>query len=492
MKLKNLFAILAVLVVGGILAGVILRMGTSTLGGEGGALKTQGPHGGRWLESSDFALEVTIYEERGVPPQFRLYPYEQGKPISPEAVQAFMELHRLGGRIERIPFHKEGEYLRGDRIVEAPYSFDASLTASYRGQSYHWEYSQIEGRIRLPQEAWPGTGIEVLAAGEARIKTSLELPGQISLDQNRVAHVVPKLAGVATEVRKRLGNPVKRGEVLAVLESRELADLKSQYLAARKRLELARATFAREKRLWEEKISAEQDYLIARNALAEAEIAAATAAQKLNALGISKGELEQVSLEGLGLNRFELRSPLDGVVIERDLVVGEAIKEDTLVFTIADLSTVWGEFTIYAKDLKLVREGQRVTIKAPALGLTTRASVAHIGPLVGEQTRTAHAHVHLSNRDGQWRPGVFITVEVLQEEVTVPVAVAAEAIQTYREKPAVFVNYGEEFEVRPVELGRSDGQWVEVVKGLALGERYAARNSFVLRSELGKAEAVSD
>ncbi len=492
MKTRNLIAILAVLVVGGILAGMILRIDTTSPSpDQEEALNAQGPHGGRWLAEGDFALEVTIYD-RGVPPQLRLYAYEQGKLLNPEAVQASVELHRLGGRFDRIHFQKEGDYLRGNRIVEAPYSFEVNLNAFYHGRPYSWEYSQVEGRVKLPREALQGTGIEVLAAGPARIKTVLELPGQIELNQNRVAHVVPRLAGVAAKVRKRLGDRVKEGEVLAVLESRELADLKSQYLAARKRLDLARATYAREKRLWEERISAEQDYLLARNVLAEAEIAAATAAQKLTALGLSHKELKAISLEGQGLNRFELRSPLSGVVIEKDLVVGEAIKEDTLVFTIADLSDVWGAFTIYAKDLNLVRTGQEVTVKAPALELTATAHVAHIGPLVGEETRTAHAHVHLPNPKGEWRPGVFITVEVLQQEVTVPVAVAAEAVQSYREGPAVFVNYGDEFEVRPVELGRSSGQWVEVVRGLAHGERYAARNSFVLRSELGKAEAVAD
>ena len=85
-----------------------------------------------------------------------------------------------------------------------------------------------------------------------------------------------------------------------------------------------------------------------------------------------------------------------------------------------------------------------------------------------------------------------MTVEVVQEEVTVPVAVAAEAIQTYRDWQVVFAQYGDVFEVRPLELGRRDGQWVEVVKGLSAGERYAARNSFVLKAELGKSGATHD
>jgi cobalt-zinc-cadmium efflux system membrane fusion protein len=112
--------------------------------------------------------------------------------------------------------------------------------------------------------------------------------------------------------------------------------------------------------------------------------------------------------------------------------------------------------------------------------------------VVGETTRSAEAHVHIPNPDGRWRPGLFVTVEVVQEEVTVPVAVAPEAVQTYRDGSVVFAQYGDQFEVRPLELGRGDGQWVEVVKGLSAGEQYAARGSFVLKAELGKSGATHD
>jgi len=139
-----------------------------------------------------------------------------------------------------------------------------------------------------------------------------------------------------------------------------------------------------------------------------------------------------------------------------------------------------------------VKLGQKVKVRASALNAEARGTIAYVGALVGEQTRSAKARVTLGNPDQSWRPGLFVTVDVVQDESEVPVAVAAEAIQTYRDWQVVFLRSGEFFEVRPVELGRNDGTQVEVVKGLAAGDRYAASNSFVLKAELGKAGASHD
>jgi cobalt-zinc-cadmium efflux system membrane fusion protein len=192
----------------------------------------------------------------------------------------------------------------------------------------------------------------------------------------------------------------------------------------------------REKRLWEEKISPEQDYLVARQALAEAEIAHRGVEQKLLALGLSHAEVMRGG--GDGLTRFEIRSPLAGVVIEKHLAPGEAVKDDATIFVIADLSSVWAEMTIYPKDLAAVKLGQKVKVRASALNAEASGTIAYVGALVGEQTRSAKARVTLSNPDQSWRPGLFVTVDVVQDESEVPVAVAAEAIQTYRDWQVVF------------------------------------------------------
>lgn len=359
------------------------------------------------------------------------------------------------------------------------------------GEHGEGEHAGGEGKIELSSEAALRAGIEIKTAGPARMKMVLELPGEISLNRNKVAHVVPRLSGVVTEVRKNLGDPVKRGEVIAVIDSRELADAKSAYLAAGKRLELAQSTFEREKQLFEKKISPEQDFLASKQALAEAEIEFQTSRQKMLALGLSQADLERLSERSSEVfTHYEIRSPFDGVVIQKEVAVGEAIKEDADIFVIADLSTVWGEFTVYANDLDVIKQGQKVTVRAKTLKLEAAGRVSYLGPLVGEQTRSAKARVDIPNPKGVWRPGLFVTAEVVQEEVPVPVAVPVDAIQTVEDRPVVFVHDGDHFEARTIELGRRDRQWAEIVSGLSPGESYAARNSFALKAELGKGEAT--
>src|SRR5574337_620769 len=132
--------------------------------------------------------------------------------------------------------------------------------------------SQGEGRVELTPEAVQSAGIVIETAGSVQIKTILELPGEIMLNADKLVHVVPRVSGVVTGVYKNLGDTVNQGEILAVLESRELAELKSLYLASVKRVELARLTFERKERLWKQKISSEKDYLASRQALTEEEI----------------------------------------------------------------------------------------------------------------------------------------------------------------------------------------------------------------------------
>ncbi len=446
----------------------------------------KGPHGGRMLAEGPFSMEVTIFET-GLPSEFRVYAYENGKPVDPAGVKLAIELTRLGAKPELVNFKPQEGYLRGDREVEEPHSFDVALVAERGGKTYRWEYEQAEGRVTMDDTTAANSGIEIATAGPATIVSTLALQGEIQFDQDRVAHVIPRLSGVVVKSGKNLGDPVKKGDLLAVIESQALADLKSDYLAAQTRLQLAQSTFEREKRLWEDKISAEQDYLASRTTLAEAEITHRTVAQKLLALGVTPASVKQTSRDAL--TRFEIRAPIDGVVIEKHLAVGEAVGEAASIFIIADLSSVWAEMTVYPKDLATVKLGQKVTVKASALNTEATGTISYVGSLVGEQTRSAKARVTLKNPDQSWRPGLFVTIDVVQAESKVPVAVSVDALQTLGDAQVVFFRAGDVFEARPVEPGRSDGKRVEVTSGLAGGDRYAATNSFVLKAELGKAGA---
>lgn len=461
---------------------------------EPGALDyPRGPHGQRFLAGDNLQLEITIFET-GVRPQFRVYPYDATKkPIPPSEVKLAIELHRLGGRVDRIGFVPEADYLRGDAVVEEPHSFDVKVKAERNSRAQEWAYSQIEGKVQLGADAVKSTGIEIRTAGPRQMTTTIEVPGEIKPDATRLAHVVPRLEGVVTEVLKQAGDRVRRGDLLAVINSRQLADAKSVYMAAAHHVEFTRVRLDREENLWKKKISAEQDYLEARRAFEEARLTEDVAAQKLVALGASAASLKTLATAPPEtLPRYEIRAPLDGTVIEQHITVGEAVPADRNVFVTADLSSVWVEATITARDLNAVYQGQQAIVQSKDLDRDATGRVTYIGSLVGEETRSAPTRIVIPNPDGKWRPGLFVSVRLVKTSATIPLAVLAEAIQTFRDWQVVFVRYGDWFEARPLELGRSDGEWIEVLKGLSPGEQYAATNSFAIKAEIGKLGATHD
>lgn len=372
-------------------------------------------------------------------------------------------------------------------------SSDAHGTA----QGEHGEHEQhgepaqgehAEGRVLLSPEALKNADIEVSTAGPGEVNVTLSLPGEVSLNLDAVAHVTPRVAGTARDVLKRVGETVKKGELLATLESRDLAEAQREFLASKERLGLAEATFARAEQLQKENISAEKDFLQAKQGLAEARIEQRSAAQKLQAIG-----------GGGGGGGYSLVAPFAGTIIERHVTVGEVLSEATRAFTIADLSTIWVNVTVYAKDLPLVAVGQNAEVRAEGIAEPARGTIAYLGQVVGEQTRSANARVVLQEPGPAWRPGLFATAEVVVDRATSPVVIEDAAVQTVEGADVVFVQVGQAFELRPVTLGRKGrgqdparGQIVEVLAGLKPGDLIATKNSFILKAELGKSEAGHD
>ncbi len=354
-------------------------------------------------------------------------------------------------------------------------------------------YASYEGRVEISEEAARRTGIEIAVAGPGTIRTVVTLPGEIALNINRIVHVVPRLAGAVREMYKNQGDNVKKGELLAVIDSRELADAKGEYLAASERRELAQARFTREKGLFAKKIASEEDYLSAKQALAELDISVRTAEQKLRSLGLSSEKVVEVrNRKDATLTDYPILSPLDGTIIEKHMSLGEVVGENAEAFLIADLSTVWAEIVVYAADLKRIRQGQNVTVHSEDLGIEAQGTISYIGALVGQQTRTARAIVNLPNPEGLWRPGLFVTITLTPEEIPVPVAAPREAIQLFQGRPVVFVKVGTTYEARPIEEGRSDGKLVEILSGLNAGETYVSKNSYLVKAEIEKAGAAHE
>jgi cobalt-zinc-cadmium efflux system membrane fusion protein len=373
----------------------------------------RGPHRGRWLEDGEFALELTIFEQ-GVPPEFRAYVFRNAEPIDPSGVQLEVTLHRLGDRVDRIGFAPRGDYLLGNQTIHEPHSFDADLVAREGGSEHRFRFSSYENRVTLAPEQLEAAGIATATAGPATIRERVVLNGRVAPNEDALAHVMPRFPGVVRSVAKRLGEPVARGDLLAVIESNE------------------------------------------------------------------------------SLQPFELRAPLAGTVIAKDVTPGEFVSTDRALFQIADLGSVWVDLDVYRRDFGRLRVGQPVRIDAGDGAAPVESALSYLSPIGAVNTQTLLARAVLPNPDRSWRPGLFVTAEVEVGASPVPVAVSVDAIQRLRDADVVFIAAGDVFEAQPVELGRRDATHVEIASGLAAGQRYVAAGSFVLKADAGKAGAAHD
>jgi cobalt-zinc-cadmium efflux system membrane fusion protein len=339
-----------------------------------------------------------------------------------------------------------------------------------------------EDRIRLAQ-------IEQSKVGPGAIERHLIVPGTIVPDADRVAHVSVKLAGTVAELRKNIGDDVTKGEILGALESREVADAKSEYLASRLSDELQQDLAERDKSAWEKRAIPEQQYIKSRNAAAQTAMRFDIARQKLMALGVEEREISEIPQAPQGSLRLQnVRAPISGRLVERKVELGTAVGRDNLeteLFVIVDLTRVWVELSVSSADLPSVRERQQVSISTRG-GQTATARIIFVSPLLDRETRTARVVAVLDNPKLDWRPGTFVTATIATEQRQAGVVAPASAIQTVDGRKAVFVRTADGFEKRDVVLGHRDGNVVEILSGLSAGETLATSNTFPLKAELSK------
>ncbi len=195
-------------------------------GGEGTAAAApagdyeRGPHRGRMLRDGDFALEVTIFETN-VPPQFRLYAYQDGKPLPADSVVPTITLKRLDGENNVFTFKPEGEFLTGSGTVTEPHSFDVEVTAEHAGKKHRWDYASYEGRTSIAADAARQAGVVVEPAGAATIRETVQLMGNVAVNANRLAEVKARFPGVVRSVHVQQGDAVKRGQTLVTVEGND-------------------------------------------------------------------------------------------------------------------------------------------------------------------------------------------------------------------------------------------------------------------------------
>jgi membrane fusion protein, heavy metal efflux system len=355
------------------------------------------------------------------------------------------------------------------------------------------EIGEEHATIRLTEEQIETSGIELAAVQDGTLARRIVVPGTIVPHADRIARVSVKLSATVTELRKKLGDTVAKGEVIAVLESREVANAKSEYLAARLNNDLQRNLYERDKILGDRHVIAEQIVLKSQGAAAQAKMNLDIARQKLFALGVTEDELAALADEPeTALRRQEVRAPISGRVVDRKVDLGAAVGRDNLeteLFTVADLDRVWVELAVGPTNLPTVAEGQSVSIAAHGLSKRAVGKIVFISPIVERDTHSARVVAEIANPDGNWRPGSLVQAAVAIEERSVALAVPASAVQTIGKTRVVFVRTQDGFERRPVVLGDGDDRLFEVLSGVRDGETIAVSSTFVLKAELMKSLA---
>ena len=373
----------------------------------------RGPHGGRLLEAERIQLELLLSSEGGTEPSYTGYLYDDARhALRPTAETLTAVLHRLGGRRDSVTFRIDGDHFHSTQPIAEPHSFRVEVGLRRSGTEHRWTFEEREGRVELPAEAVEKAGIATGQAGPASIEVTIEAPGEVRLNQERVVQIRPRFPGQVRELRKQLGSVVQRGDVLALVHSNE------------------------------------------------------------------------------SLAEYSIVAPTRGTVVAQDAAVGQAVDHESVLYTVADLSTVWVDFPIYPQNVGRIRIGQRVRVRSesgpPLSGIGT---IRYVGPLLEQDTRVSYGRVVLDNQDRRWQPGLYVACAVTVENLAVPIAVPEDAIVRLREGPAVFRAEGTLFEPQPVAVGRSDGHTTEIVSGLEPGARIVVRQAFLLKAELGKGEA---
>lgn len=203
---------------------------------------------------------------------------------------------------------------------------------------------------------------------------------------------------------------------------------------------------------------------------------------------VREGETLATVESNESLRTYSVTAPLSGVVTHRKANPGE-YSGDTVMFTVADLSTVWVELSIFPRDVSKVRVGQSVRVQSPDSGVSGEGQVIYVAPFGQTANQTLTARVLLDNADRRWAPGLYVTAEATLAEADAPLAIRNEAVQTLENRSVVFVKGEHGFTATPVTLGRNDSTFAEVTSGMQVGNTYAATNSFILKAELGKGEA---
>lgn len=349
------------------------------------------------------------------------------------------------------------------------------------------EQGEEEGKLTLTNEQMQQQNVKLAQVALGEVNQVQTFPAKLVVNTDRQAHVSPSFAGRVESVFVELGQQVKRGQALANLLVPDLVDQQANLQIAQTNLDLAKQDYERERSLWSQGISAKQDYQRAYNAYRQAQIQVQAARSRLTAFGAGSNSN----------GRYTLTAPMNGVISNKDIVIGENVQLADQLFTIDQLDQLWLEFVMPTIANVNVQPNQQIRFKSLQTGNQFNAQVQSLTTEADAQTGRLQVRAKVLSNAAELRPNLMVNVELQAGSKQSAIRVNAQAIQQVEGKDTVFVakanqNKGFDFIAVPVQIGQrtQDGQWVEIIQGLTTGQSYVAEGSFLLKSELEKGEAA--
>ncbi|MFA5957798.1 efflux RND transporter periplasmic adaptor subunit [Hyphomicrobium sp.] len=345
-----------------------------------------------------------------------------------------------------------------------------------------------EQLVRLSSAQAELIGLETAIAKKGGFAVELWLNGEITADQDRTLQVLPKAGGVVAEVKKSLGDSVVANDRLVVIESQDIPAASASYLVARSKVDLMQRQLERHESLWKKNVIAEEEYLVSKQAATEAQVQLSAAMQKLALLGIDPQTVTESATIGMASARVPVLAPVDGTIIEKKVSVGDQVTDQTPLFRLANLERVWVIANAFEQDMGRVAVGQTATVTLKAYpDRKFTGTVTWVSQVLDERTRTLAVRIELENPEKLLRPGSFARVLLRLPVQASAVSVPPTAIQRQDTKQIVFVDAGGGvYKRRVVKTNAQSPNEIEVVEGLAPGERVVTDGSFILKSELEK------
>jgi len=351
-----------------------------------------------------------------------------------------------------------------------------------------------DGRVVLPPEVMKNVRFKSEPVTSTPLPQAIEVTAAIVPNQDRVFNVTPRIRGRVVEVHASVGSSVGRGARLALLDSTELGEIRAEYVKAKTMLGLTKNNYEREKRLFEQKISAQKEMLTAEAEYRRAEAEVRLLGEKLQLYGLSEQEISNLEGGSKGRSLYSLVSPASGVVTEKDITVGEVVESGKKLFTVADLSVVWIFLDVYEKDLSKVKVGQNVTVRIGAYPDRTFAGkVTYLSDVMDEKSKTIKARVEIANPNRLLKPGMFAEARIetgagVEKKITLP----KEAVFLLDEGPVVFVEKDRAFFPRRVEIGKELSGRVEILNGISENEKVIVEGGYYLKAEILKSQMGED